>query len=129
MEVRKLSDAATFGRFGDLAGDSSRKRFGPALRDLLLSREEFQTGTGNINWAAFADSLKDVHYETLRKSVSGERPPSASLVQTIAAALGVRPDYFVEYRLTQAQRAFDPREVGFERALANLEEWASAQSE
>lgn len=97
--------------------------FGRVLRDLLIERD-ITTGMGSPNWSAFSELLPDVHYETLRKAVTGERVPSPALMEAVAGALSIPADTFTEYRLWQAQRMFDPREVGSDEALGNLERWA-----
>ena len=56
-----------------------------------------------------------------------ERAPGAKLMEDVASSLKVSPDTFAEYALLQAQRMFDPREVGTEQALANLEAWSAVQ--
>ena len=96
--------------------------FGPTLRDLLLARE-VTTPMGNPDWAGFAQLLPEVHYETLRKAVTGERYPAPKVVEAVSDALGVPATTFAEYRLWNVQRLFDPREVGFETAIANLASW------
>ena len=101
--------------------------FGALLRDYLIQRD-LVTGIGNPNWSAFADTLPGVHYETLRKAVAGERPPGPGLMEAVADGLGVKPQVFFEYRLHEAQRQFDPKTVGVEQALTNLETWVAAQS-
>ena len=107
--------------------DATFKPFGTVLRDELIERE-ITTGMGNPNWSAFAQLLDTVHYETLRKAVTGERAPSPKVMEEAAAALGQKPEaLFVEYRVWQAQRMFDPREVGVSVALANLDKWADTQ--
>ena len=101
--------------------------FGALLRDYLIQRD-IVTGIGNPNWSAFADTLPGVHYETLRKAVAGERAPGPGLMEAVADGLGVKPQVFFEYRLHEAQRQFDPKTVGVEQALTNLETWVAAQS-
>ena len=96
------------------------KPFGRALHDLLVGREEFSTLTGNVNWRLVADSLDGVHYESLRKCVAADRQPTVDLIEKVAALAGVSPDYFVEYELAEAMRAFDVKQVGFDEARANL---------
>ena len=99
------------------------------MRDLVLALndEAFLTPSRNVNWMEFTRATtarKGVKYETLRKAVAGERLAGTSLIETVAKTLGIEPSFFfVEYRLAQAQRAFDPREVGFERAVENLRAW------
>jgi hypothetical protein len=98
---------------------SEERRFGEVLRDELIERG-ITTGMGNPNWAAFAEMMDGVHYETLRKAVVGERVPNVPLMAEAARVLDIDPDVFPEYRLYEFQRQFDPREVGLEEALANL---------
>jgi hypothetical protein len=70
-----------------------------------------------------------VHYETLRKAVAGDRPPTAGLMEACAKLLGIEPDVFAEYQLHLVQREFDVGEVGWDSALANLRRWASGSEE
>lgn len=105
---------------GEVLASSEYRPFGKVLRDLLIDAE-ITTSMGNPNWSAFADKLDSVHYETLRKAVTGERNPSPVLMTEAAAALGRDPSVFIEYRLWEMQRKFDPREVGVDEALKNLE--------
>src|SRR5207244_2930922 len=103
------------------------KPFGEAMAD-LLRENDYTTSTGNPNWHAFAGMLTDVHYETLRKAVAGEREPSPHVMEEGARVLRVRPEHFAEYRWNQAQELFDPRRVGFEAALGNLHKWTAEQT-
>lgn len=105
---------------------AERRSFGEIVRDLLIERG-YTTGIGNPNWAGFAQELAGVSYESMRKAVTGEREPGVKIMESIAEKLGAEPDIFWEYRLAQAQRAFDPREVGEEAAYANLLKWIDAQ--
>ncbi len=103
--------------------DTHFRTFGEVLRDLLLERG-ISTPIGNPNWSEFARDLAHIHYETLRKAVTGDRRPTPELMTACAQALQLEPDIFPEYRLWLAQREFDPREVGSETAMANLARWA-----
>jgi hypothetical protein len=108
--------------------ERTEKPFGVALRDLVLALndEAFLTPSRNVNWMEFTRATiarKGVKYETLRKAVAGERPPGRSLIETVAATLGIQPTFFAEYRLAEAQRAFDPGAMGFEEAVENLRRW------
>lgn len=76
---------------------------------------------GNVNWAIFARDLPRMHYETLRKIRSGDRQLDMRAIEEISAAAGIEPTYFAEYRLMAAREMFDPRVVGFDQALKNLE--------
>lgn len=101
------------------------RTFGEVLRDLLVERK-MVTPIGNPNWSEFAREVAGVHYETLRKAVTGDRRALPELMRSCAEALGVEPEVFPEYRLWEVQRQFDPREVGSDAAMANLAEWAAA---
>lgn len=99
------------------------KPFGTALAE-LLREADFTTSSGNVNWHAFSREVDGFSYEYMRKIVAGERPPSPQFMEECARALRVMPEHFAEYRLAMARRQFDAREVGFDQALANLEQWA-----
>jgi hypothetical protein len=106
---------------------STSKPFSQALRELLLE-SDYATQTGKPNWTAFAEQLDGIHYESLRKTVAGDRQPTLKLIEECARALALAaPDYFVEYRLALAQRELDIGKVGFEQALRNLETWTAAR--
>jgi hypothetical protein len=106
-----------------VVGNNNMPRpFGAVLRDLLIERG-ITTGIGNPDWGAFAGTLPDVSYESLRKAVTGERPPGVKIMEVVASALGVDPDVFCEHQLAQVRRAFTPSEVGLEAAYANLQAW------
>ncbi len=100
--------------------------FPVALRELVIDND-YMTRSGKPSWAAFASELKGFHYETLRRVVAGERPPSPTLIEECARALRLRPEYFLEYRIYLAQRDFDPAIVGPERALQNLATWTTVK--
>jgi hypothetical protein len=103
--------------------DGKRKpadSFASVLRDLLIENG-LVTGIGNPNWMEFSKLLGDVHYETLRKAVAGDRAPSAKLMEQVADYFRIEPTAFAEYRLYEFTRQFDPAEVGWEDALAALE--------
>ena len=100
----------------------TRRSFGEVLRDLLLA-QGYTTAMGNADWSRFARDLGDVKYETLRKAVTKERAPSTRVMERVAELLDVEPTVFWEYELAQAQRVFDPRQVGEDQAYANLQKW------
>jgi hypothetical protein len=108
-----------------VASSAVRRPFGTVVRDLLIEKG-MTTGLGHANWRGFASSLDGVSYETLRKAATGERWPGVKVMESVAAALEVPPSTFWEWRLAQAQQAFDPGEVGIEEANANLELWEAA---
>jgi hypothetical protein len=118
--AKKLSVGAT-----SKASEKPR-RFGAIVRDLLIAREVV-TPMGSPDWMNFATQLEDVHYESLRKAVTGERWPGTKIMESVAAYLGVDPSIFPEYQLWLAQRAFDPKEVGEDEAYANLSKWVADQ--
>lgn len=100
--------------------------FGTALAE-LLREADYTTSSGNINWHAFSRELDGFSYEYLRKIVAGERVASPAFIEEVSRALRVKPEHFAEYRMDQARRQFDVREVGFDQALTNLEKWAHEQ--
>lgn len=104
---------------------SKPRSFGAIVRDLLIERD-FVTGMGNPNWSGFAAQLEGVNYESLRKAVTGERHPAPKIMEAVASSLGVDPSIFWEYQLYEAQKQFDPKIVGDEAALANLQAWQEA---
>lgn len=103
------------------------KPFAVALRELVIDND-YVTQRGEPNWAAFASELEGVHYETLRRAAIGRTRPSPSLIEECARVLRLRPEYFLEYRVYEAQRDFEPAAVGLERALRNLALWRGAKS-
>lgn len=107
-----------------VASEKTNDPFPVALRELLIEHD-YSTASGNPNWTAFSEELRGVHYETLRRAAAGERSPSARLIEECARALRLTPDYFLEYRLHLAQRDFDPKAVGLERAVENLQRWSA----
>lgn len=110
---------------GSLDGAPSDGTFQQVLRRELEARG-ITNRLGSPNWIAFAELLDGYQYETLRKALVGDRQPTPALMQACAAALGVEPTVFLEYRIWDAKRQFDPREVGMEQALKNLNAWAKA---
>lgn len=101
---------------------TTRLPFGQALRE-LLEEANITTPIGNPDWAGFASSA-GVNYESMRKSVVGNRQPPTQLMEAVADALDMSPAYFLEYRIAQARQMFDVNVVGLEQAAANLERFA-----
>ena len=96
---------------------TSTKPFGETLRALMDAR--------GITYRELAEETrlvdgKGMTHAYINMLVKGRDKPSVRAMELIAAACGVQPDYFAEYRLTVAMRELDPAEVGLERALANL---------
>ncbi len=100
--------------------------FPVALGQLLIDND-YVTLRGRPNWAAFASQLNGFHYETVRRAATGRRTPTPALLEECARVLRLRPEYFLEYRVFRAQRDFDPRAVGRERAIENLALWKRAK--
>lgn len=63
---------------------------------------------------------KGITHAHINMLANGHDRPSTRAMELIADACGVEPNYFAEYRLALAMRELDPDEVGFERALENL---------
>jgi hypothetical protein len=97
-------------------------QFGATLRNLLIDAGVI-TRIGNPNWGALALRMNGGNYESLRKAVTGERQPSAKLMEEAARCLAVDPTVFVEYRLQAARASLDPNEVGWEAAGRALTSW------
>lgn len=108
-----------------MAVQQSDKPFGRALRDILTERDECTTPAGNVNFVEFSKRLPTVHYETIRKAIGRERKVSPHVMEEVAAVLQLDPTHFAEYRFHLAQEEFDVKKVGWEKALANLREFAS----
>lgn len=104
--------------------DRSSKPFMQALADAIrMTGHPSVSDDGNINWSVFARDLPTIHYETLRKIRSSDRALDKRTIEEVAKAAGVEPMYFAEYRLMVARERFDPRLVGFDQAIKNLEAW------
>ena len=114
-------------------GLSGERPFREAVHMLAIERG-LTTGMGNVNWSLLAGRLPTLHYETLRKLLSGERKLDGRgdrdrdmrHMEEIAAALESDPHVFEEYNLLEAQRAFDVNAVGHDAARQNLERWLSS---
>jgi len=105
-----------------MADHKSVRPFMRALAEALREgKHPSVTPDGNVNWAIFARDLPQMHYETLRKIRSGDRKLDARAIEEISTAAGITPEYFAEYRLIKAREMFDPRVVGLDQALANLQ--------
>lgn len=104
--------------------------FREAVHQLAIERG-LTTGMGNVNWSLLGKRLPTIHYETLRKILSGERKLDGrgdrdrdmQHMEEIAKALDADPHRFTEYNLLEAQRAFDVNAVGADEARRNLERW------
>ena len=83
----------------------SQKLFAETLGELLRRRQE-SGPLGRINLRAFFSSVDGWEYEYLRKMVMGERPLVSQAMEAMADALGVDPEYFLEYRIWQIQEGF-----------------------
>jgi hypothetical protein len=97
-------------------------KFGAVLRTHLIDAD-IVTRMGNPSWMEFVEQLPGITYESLRKAIVGERPPSEKILLATAQALGVSPTVFTGYRLLEARRALDPSEVGWNRAVKALQKW------
>ena len=105
--------------------NSMNMQFGPTLVQLVIQRG-YVRKNHSPDWMNFVAVVPDVEYETLRKAIAEERPVSETLLRRVAAALNVEPTVFTEYRLIQARRALDPKEVGWSRAVEALQAWERA---
>jgi transcriptional regulator with XRE-family HTH domain len=107
-----------------MSAQSSNKRFGDALRQLMDQR-----GLSYRSLAAATRELdgKGVTHAHINMLANGHDKPSMRAMELIARACEMDPSYFAEYRLAVAMRELDPAEVGLEQALANLNASLAAQ--
>jgi transcriptional regulator with XRE-family HTH domain len=97
--------------------DTSNQPFGKALRGLMDER--------GVSYRALADVARGIDdrgitHAHLNMLANGHDKPSLRVMELIAQACGVAPEYFAEYRLAMAMRELDPNVVGLEQALENL---------
>lgn len=95
----------------------STKPFGESLRSLMDERSLTYRGLAEATRNLDGKGITHAHINML---ANGHDKPSMRAMELIAAACGVDPDYFAEYRLAAAMRELDPAEVGLEQALENL---------
>ena len=100
-------------------------QFGVVVRGLLIDAG-IVTRMGNPDWTGLVRQMHGVNYESLRKAVVGERPPSEKIVVAAAQALGVKPAVFTEYRLLKARQSLDPDHVGWSAATNTLNRWEAS---
>ena len=105
--------------------ETNPPQFGAMLRALLINAG-IVTRMGNPDWTGLVRQMQGVNYESLRKAVVGERPPSEKIMTAAAAALDVKPTVFTEYRLHEARRSFDPDQVGWSAAMKALSRWEAS---
>jgi transcriptional regulator with XRE-family HTH domain len=96
---------------------TSTKPFGEALRALMKER--------GLSYRGLAEVIRDVDgkgitHAHLNMLANGHDKPSMRVMELIARACSIPPDYFAEYRLAVAMRELDPEVVGLEQALENL---------
>lgn len=102
-----------------MVDETNERPFAETLQRIVQERG-VTNRVGNVVWRQFADDLPTIHYETLRKMLSGERLLDLESLEEIAKAAEVDPAAFVEYRVLRARQLFDVREVGLDQAVANL---------
>lgn len=98
----------------------------PALRYLLADRPDLG-GRKSERLFRFCELLDEATGRRLLRVVDHGLEPQAWLIDECAHALGIDPDYFVEWRLREAHRLFDARAVGVDAALASFDKWARSQ--
>jgi transcriptional regulator with XRE-family HTH domain len=97
--------------------DVSQRPFGEALRDLMGSRGFSYRGLAEAIRKIDEQGITHAHLNML---ANGHDKPSLRVMELVARACSVSPNYFAEYRLALAMRALDPAVVGLEQALENL---------
>jgi transcriptional regulator with XRE-family HTH domain len=95
----------------------SNQPFGDALRELMAIRGLTYRELAQRTRALDGRGMTHAHINML---ANGHDRPSTRAMELIAKVCGIDPSYFAEYRLVSAMRELDPDEVGFERALENL---------
>lgn len=93
------------------------KPFGEALRELMESR--------SFTYRGLAEEIREldgkgITHAHLNMLANGHDKPSMRVMELIARACSISPEYFAEYRLAIAMRELDPNVVGLEQALENL---------
>lgn len=78
-----------------------------------------------FSYRGLADAIREVDgkgitHAHLNMLANGHDKPSMRVMELIARACSITPDYFAEYRLATAMRELDPEVVGLEQALENL---------
>lgn len=95
----------------------STQPFGDALRALMEVRR--------LSYRGLAEAIREIDeqgitHAHLNMLANGHDKPSMRVMELIARACDVPPEFFAEYRLTVAMRELDPEVVGLEQALENL---------
>lgn len=91
--------------------------FGVRLRRLRAERELSQEALAFSTWVG-EQRLSAGAIGQFERGVAVPRPET---MRRLAHALDVDPEAFGEYRLAEARRLLDEREIGLEAALATLE--------
>jgi transcriptional regulator with XRE-family HTH domain len=99
----------------------ARVPFGEALWALLdergMSLRQLEAATRNVD-----PERKGLTNSFLSQAANGRTKISAGAIWKVAAALGVEPCYFAEYRAAVVRRAFDPDVVSFQALLTHLDD-------
>ena len=95
----------------------SVRPFPETIRPML----EMEDVSGN----ELAARLKNRGFErdssVIYRLIAGDYPPNEEHMEQIAAVLGVTPETFAEYRLWKARCDYDPKIVGWDQAIKNLQ--------
>jgi transcriptional regulator with XRE-family HTH domain len=83
--------------------------------------EEQGVSLAKLGWHAHDPNRRGTSQDTLNKALQGKRRLNEPILEAVAAALGVKPERFVEYRLERLRRQLDYREVGLQEAVATLD--------
>jgi transcriptional regulator with XRE-family HTH domain len=95
----------------------STQPFGPALRSLMEAQ--------GLSYRGLAEAIRKIDeqgitHAHLNMLANGHDKPSMRVMELIARACDVPPEFFAEYRLAIAMRELDPAVVGLDQALKNL---------
>lgn len=105
----KLPASSYGGTISPMSGDAkpmapqphTNQPFPEALGDLLRAQQADPIGI--ISLRALFSQIEGYSYDALRKMVRGELTLQPAAIEAMAAALGVPPEYFLEYRAWQLQ--------------------------
>lgn len=99
---------------------AAAKAFADRVRNIA---EEHSTSVARMAHAAWDQQVEGTSPDTLKKAMYGDDPrrPPMALMRGLAGSVGKDArELFPEYRLAEARRLFDEREVGLDVALENL---------
>lgn len=95
--------------------DYTDREFPEAVKDLLHNRQMSQRELARALKKKGGPGLSALNYV-----LSGDVRPSKRMMESVAKAFNIDPEYFPEYRLAIARDELDPDAVGLDAALRVL---------